>query len=137
MNRDALLTLLIADEGLKLKPYKDTVGKWTVGIGRNLDDVGITEAEAKYLCLNDITRVERDLDSKIPGWRGALNEKRKLVLASMAFQLGIGGVLKFPKFLAALQRGDYADAAREMQESLWAQQTPARVSRLASMMEAG
>lgn len=137
MNRDAMLSLLIQDEGLRLKPYKDTVGKWTIGIGRNLDDVGITEAEAKYLCLNDITRVERDLDSKLPWWRGALNEKRQLVLASMCFQLGIGGVMKFPKFLAALQRGDYADAANEMRESLWAKQTPARCERLARMMVEG
>jgi len=136
VNRDAMLSLLIADEGLRLKPYKDTVGKLTLGIGRNLDDVGITEAEAKYLCLNDIARVERDLDRALPWWRN-LNEKRQLVVASMAFQMGAGGLQGFPKFLAALKREDWPGAAAEMADSLWATQTPARCGRLAKMMTEG
>jgi len=131
-----MLSLLIADEGLRLKPYKDTVGKLTLGIGRNLDDVGITEAEAKYLCLNDIARVERDLDRALPWWRN-LNEKRHLVVASMAFQMGAGGLQGFPKFLAALKREDWPGAAAEMADSLWATQTPARCGRLAKMMTEG
>lgn len=131
-----MLSLLIADEGLRLKPYKDTVGKLTLGIGRNLDDVGITEAEAKYLCLNDIARVERDLDRALPWWRN-LNEKRQLVVASMAFQMGAGGLQGFPKFLAALKREHWPGAAAEMADSLWATQTPARCGRLAKMMTEG
>jgi len=136
VNRDAMLSLLIADEGLRLKPYKDTVGKLTIGIGRNLDDVGITEAEAKYLCLNDIAGVERDLDRALPWWR-QLSEKRQLVVASMAFQMGAGGLQGFPKFLSALKREDWPGAAAEMADSLWAAQTPARCGRLAKMMTEG
>src|SRR4051812_27390106 len=41
VNRDALVNQLIIDEGLKLSPYTDTVGKLTIGVGRNLTDVGI------------------------------------------------------------------------------------------------
>lgn len=41
--------MLIRHEGLRLKPYHDTVRKLTIGIGRNLDDVGITHEEALIL----------------------------------------------------------------------------------------
>jgi lysozyme len=147
MNRDAMLSLLIADEGLRLDLYDDATGKQlkpgdtikghpTVGIGRALDRNPLTEAEAKYLCLNDIAKVERDLDRAFPWWR-QLSEKRQIVLASMCFQLGAGGVQGFPKFLAALKREDWPGAAAEMRESLWATQTPARCGRLAKMMTEG
>ena len=46
---------LILHEGLRLKPYRDTVGKLTIGVGRNLDDVGITRAEA-FFCWRTISR---------------------------------------------------------------------------------
>lgn len=147
MNRDVMLSLLIVDEGLRLDLYDDATGKQlkpgdtikghpTIGIGRALDRNPLTETEAKYLCLNDIARVERDLDRAFPWWR-ELSEKRQLVLASMAFQMGTAGLQGFPKFIAALRRGDYEDAAREMLDSAWAQQTPARCDRLAKMMAEG
>jgi len=147
MNRDAMLSLLIADEGLRLDLYDDATGKQlkkgdtikghpTVGIGRALDVNPLTASEAKYLCLNDIVRVEREIDRALPWWKN-LSEKRQLVLASMAFQLGISGLMGFPKFIGALRRGDYEDAAREMGDSLWAKQTPKRVERLTEMMRAG
>jgi len=41
--------LLEFEEGLKLKPYKCPAGKLTIGIGRNLEDRGITEQEAQML----------------------------------------------------------------------------------------
>ena len=53
---DLLVEQIKKHEGLELKPYTDTVGKTTIGIGRNLDDVGITEREAEFLLMNDIGR---------------------------------------------------------------------------------
>ena len=41
-------------EGIRLTPYRDSVGKLTIGIGRNLDDLGITLEEAHHLLDNDI-----------------------------------------------------------------------------------
>lgn len=49
-----LKDMLIRHEGLKLKPYRDTVGKLTIGAGRNLNDLGISEREAMFLLDNDI-----------------------------------------------------------------------------------
>ncbi len=147
MNRDAMLSLLIADEGLRLDLYDDATGKQlkpgdtikghpTVGIGRALDRNPLTEAEAKYLCLNDIARVERDLDRAFPWW-WEMSEKRQLVIVSMCFQLGTAGLQGFPKFLAALKREDYLGAEAEMAASKWYNQTPARVGRLMKMMRDG
>lgn len=66
MNRDRLKAQLVIDEGLRLRPYRDSVGKLTIGCGRNLDDVGITAAEAMMLLDNDVSRVERELVARLP-----------------------------------------------------------------------
>lgn len=60
---------LVRDEGKRLKPYKDTVGKLTIGVGRNLDDVGISESEAMALLDSDIAAVFAELDRHVPWWR--------------------------------------------------------------------
>ena len=66
MNLAELREQLVIHEGMRLKPYKDSVGKLTIGVGRNLDDVGITEVEALELLENDIHRVMDDLDRNVP-----------------------------------------------------------------------
>ena len=124
---------LIRDEGLRLKPYRDTVGKLTIGIGRNLDDVGISEHEAIAMLNSDIERTWADLDRIAPWWQG-LDDVRKRVLLNMAFNLGIGGLAKFKNTLAAVKEGRYADAADEMLASKWANQVGDRATRLAAMM---
>lgn len=129
-----LVEMLIRHEGLRLKPYKDSVGKLTIGIGRNLDDVGITQEEAEYLAENDLGRLRQQFDSAIPWWR-SLDHTRQLVLLNMGFNLGCAGLLKFQKMLAAVQRGDYQTAAAEMLDSTWAAQVHRRALELASMMQ--
>ena len=62
---------------------------------------------------------------------------RQLVLASMAFQMGVPGLLKFKRTLAATKDGRYLDAAAAMRGSLWYTQTPERAERAASAMESG
>jgi lysozyme len=63
---DALTADLIRDEGLKLKPYTDTVGKLTIGIGRNLTDRGISRQEALVLARNDVDAAAAELDRFAP-----------------------------------------------------------------------
>lgn len=127
---------LIRHEGLRLKPYKDTVGKLTIGVGRNLDDVGISEQEAMSLLDNDIDRARIDLLKVLP-WVKNLDSVRQDVLLNMAFNMGIGGLLTFKNTLAAIQNGDYADAADRMLESKWATQVGLRASELSQMMRSG
>jgi lysozyme len=124
------------DEGLILEPYKDTVGKLTIGIGRNLDDVGITAAEAHHLLENDIERVLHGLNHSIPWWV-RLSEPRQRALANMAFNLGLAGLLKFKRMLRALKDGEYERAANEALDSKWANQVGRRADRIADLIRKG
>jgi lysozyme len=131
------IKLLTRDEGLRLKPYRCTAGKLTIGVGRNLEDVGITKDEAEQLLANDISRVVVDIVKRIP-WAMKLDDARFSVIHSMVFQMGIGGVMNFRKFLNALQMGDFTRASIEMMDSKWAQHdSPARAKRLAEVMRSG
>ena len=131
---ESLVEMLIRHEGLKLKPYRCTAGKLTIGVGRNLDDVGISEGEARRLLLHDIERVQSEMDRRIPWWR-ALDGPRQTVLINMAFNLGINGLMKFEKFLYAVSHGEYQRAAGEMLDSLWAKQVKRRAMELAALMQ--
>ena len=129
---DDLKNDLIADEGIRLKPYLCPAGKTTIGVGRNLDDVGITEAEAMTLLDDDIARVTAQLAKALP-WLQGNNVQR--AVGNMTFQMGLGGVLKFKKMLAALQVKDYTTARREALNSAWARQTPQRAKRVTDLMK--
>ncbi|WP_338862993.1 lysozyme [Mycetohabitans rhizoxinica] len=130
-----LLLELNRDEGRRLKPYLDTVGKTTIGVGRNLTDVGIADRECDLLLENDVRRSVTWLDRHLPWWRN-LDAVRQRVIINMAFNLG-GKLLTFASTLAAMQRGDYAAAADGMLASKWAMQVGARAQRLATMMRTG
>ena len=129
--------ILILDEGVRLHPYEDTVGKTTIGIGRNLDDVGISEDEAKYLLSNDLKQVRHELNNNqtLCVIYKSLSPYRQIVLESMLFNLGLNRLLGFKLFISALARSDYSAAAKEMLDSKWARQVGARAFRLASVMQ--
>ena len=130
MDTEALKVDLLRDEGCGLKPYVDTVGKITVGIGRNLTDRGITLEEAKHLLENDITAVVIELDHKLPWWRG-LPEHKQRALANIAFNMGLPRLMNFRKMLAALECGEWDTAAAEALNSAWAEQVGERAQRIA------
>ena len=62
--------LLIYHEGLRLGVYRCPAGKLTIGVGRNLEDRGITEEEAYYLLRNDIADVAAAVGVRWPGAGG-------------------------------------------------------------------
>lgn len=132
----SLTELLIEHEGLRLKPYRDTVGKLTIGVGRNLDDVGISSAEAMLMLHNDIREAENDCLHAFP-WYAELDETRQAVMISLRFNLGLAGLLKFKKFLHAMSLDDYTTAAAELLDSQWATQVGQRADTLATMIRGG
>lgn len=147
MNTDAMLARLIADEALRLDLYDDDTGKTlkrgdtikghpTIAIGRALDVYPLTREEAVYLSKGPLEHAEQALDRYLAGWR-EFSDARQIVLVSMVYQMGWGGVSKFVKFLAAVRRGDFNDAAEQILDSSWHVQTPARAERLAAMMRSG
>jgi lysozyme len=136
IDRQVMIRQLRLHEGERLKPYRCTAGKLTIGVGRNLEDRGITAAESAMLLANDIAAVERDLQRALP-WVTKLDEVRQRVLLDMAFNLGIVGLLNFKRTLAAVQAGQYQQAATMMLDSRWAGQVGKRAERLSRMMATG
>ena len=136
MDLAILKSELIRDEGCELKPYTDTAGKITVGIGHNLTDKGISAAICEALYEEDIGEVLKELDDHLPWWAG-LDPVRQRVLANMAFNLGIMSLLGFHGTLILIQTGRYEAASEAMLGSLWARQVGQRARRLAQMMATG
>ena len=132
----ALVEQLLADEGLRLKPYTDTVGALTIGVGRNLDDRGITAAEAKFLLVNDIKIAEEDLTRNAPWWWN-LDKPRQEALVNMCFNLGWPRLARFEKMLEALKAKDFDTAATEALDSKWADQVGDRAKRIAEVFRGG
>ena len=125
---------LIEHEGLEKKVYRCPAGKLTVGVGRNLEDKGITEEEALFLLRNDIAECEDDLRSIFTEY-DALDESRKHVLIDMRFNLGPSRFRKFKKMIAAVKEKEFSRAAEEMKDSNWYRQVGKRAERLFKMME--
>jgi len=136
MDLEALKAELVRDEGVRLKAYQDSVGKWTLGVGHNIEDVPISYNAAMQILQDDIIVVMGQLNGHLPWW-AMLNDVRQRVLANMTYNLGIAGLLTFKNTLAAVQGGDYEKAAEGMLASKWATQVGARATRLAQMMRTG
>lgn len=159
---DEGLERLASDEGRRVKPYLDSVGVWTIGIGRNLEDVGFSDNEVElladyfggyreavngifrvgltddiieYMFRRDVERAERDLDARFPFWRDVTPDARRDVIVNMCFNLGLTRFAHFTKFWHAIRARDYPRAAVEMLDSRWARQVGPRSERLADVMD--
>lgn len=127
------------DEGVVRHAYEDSLGFTTIGVGRLIDmrrGGGLSPDEIDYLLNNDIEEKTAQVLAALP-WASKLNEPRFAVLVNMAFQMGIGGLLRFHRTLGSIEDGQYGEAALEMVDSLWAKQTSTRAHRLATQMETG
>ena len=149
MNR--IKAQLVRHEGLRLKPYRCTAGKLTIGIGRNLDDRGISQKEAYAMLERDIQDCEQYLIDEIPEVYNKLDEVRQSVLVNMCISipqsrfaplrepcyLGIKGLLGFNNTLAFISAGDWERAANGMLASKWAKQVGRRAIELSELMRKG
>lgn len=131
---------LRGDEDVKPCVYRDSLGYFTIAVGRLVDSrkpgAGLRPDEITYLLHNDIDDRIDALTRALP-WFQNLDDVRKGALISMAFQMGVDGLLKFKHTLALVEAGQYELAADAMEQSLWAQQTPARAKRMADQMRSG
>ncbi len=146
MNGDLLRKHLIYEEGLRLHPYRDSEGYWTIGVGHLIDNrkggyipksvqsFPISVEIALEILENDISDVQIDLDLRIP-WLIQLSKVRETVFTSMAFQMGVWGLLGFKNALKHAKNGDFRSAAVEMTRSKWFNQTPKRANRMSNAMD--
>lgn len=127
---------LIRDEGVRKYAYRDSLGYWTIGVGRLIDKAkggGLSDEEIEFLLNNDIEDKMTELNKALP-WLSTLSDARQGVLLNMSFQLGINGILNFKNTLSLIKQGLYKEASDNMLKSLWAKQTPERAARLAKQM---
>jgi lysozyme len=134
--RATLRAQLVIDEGVRAKPYRDSVGKVSIGRGRNLDDVGLRPDEIEYLFKNDFEQAIVDAKALFQSF-DRLTPNRKSVLANMVFNLGRAKLAGFARLRAAVAAKDWAKAEEEMIDSLWALQVGKRADRLATLMKKG
>lgn len=130
-----ILDQLRRDEGTRNKPYTDSVGKLTIGVGFNLTDVGLYPEEVEFILENRVGKLDAVL--RAYAWYTPLDEVRKGAILNMAYNMGVGDLLHFPSMIHYLTAGDYPNAAKEMLNSVWATQVGERAQRLAMQMQTG
>ena len=132
MTHEEMLNWLKTCEGYNSHPYLDTVGKVTIGWGRCLDTVGISQDEAQLMLENDLRQAEKDLSGLF--WFHYQPQHVKDALTNMVFNLGLTHFLTFKKMIHALIAKDYTTAAVEALDSKWAKQVGKRARDIALMI---
>lgn len=147
--KEILMARLPRTEGRRSKPYKDTVGKWTIGVGHNISDLGLPnycvvdliefqalrDVSIDKLLAEDLDRTLREAQA-IPVFKN-LNEARQSVLADMVFNIGLPSVLGFVNTLGLIGQGKFSEAGDQMLRSKWAEQVGNRAIELARIMRDG
>jgi lysozyme len=134
-----LVRQLKGDEGVIPHAYRDSLGFWTIGVGRLIDKRKggcLRPDEITYLLNNDVDDRIDALTRRLP-WFQDLDDARRGALLNMSFQLGVEGLLGFERTLTLIREGKYENAAHAMLQSRWAQQTPERAQRIAEQMRTG
>ncbi len=104
-------------EGRRRTVYRCPQGKLTIGVGRNLEDVGLSDEEIRVLLRNDISRIVVEAQRE-PWWPAVADDDvRARALLDMLFNLGLTRLRGFRKMLAAVQGRDWETAARELEDS--------------------
>ena len=133
-----IIEMLDKEEGFRSEPYLCSEGYATVGIGWRIGSKGQPLSDFKLISLCKAAAYDQ-LEFKVAGISANLSnefeffkdlsECRQAVLISMAYQMGVSGLLMFERMLKAIQTKCWSDAAREGLDSRWAKQTPNRANR--------
>jgi len=134
-----IIEMLRKHEGVETHAYVDTVGKVTIGVGRNIDSgggLGLSDDEIDYLLANDLQRVEAELSQTFE-WYDDLNDPRKDAMMDICFNMGLPRLSKFKKSLAAMSNRHYEIAAVEFLDSRWAVQVGQRAITISEIIRTG
>lgn len=121
---ETLEQMLERHEGYRSTPYLDSVGVQTIGIGHNLHKP-LSRNAIMQILRDDIVDATNDCVHAFP-WFAELSEPRQRAMINLCFNLGLPKLLKFTKFLAAMELGHYDTAADELMDSLWFKQVKSR-----------
>ena len=135
MDNTKLIKLLRKHEGERLFPYKCPAGRLTIGVGRNLQDRGISVEESKVLLETDIDVVVKDLQKIFNEDFLNLPGNIQLVLADMRFNLGPSRFRRFKKLIFAVNKKNWLDMKMQMRESIWFYQVGNRAEDLLKLVD--
>ena len=128
--KPSLKKLLIHHEGLRLKPYVDSLGHPTIGVGHKIEP--ITHATAMELLQEDVNiAVNRAMKFR---WFDKLSLIRQDVIISMIFNMGLRRFKTFKRMIAGLQVDDFYTASNELLDSLYHIQVGQRAEELSEML---
>ena len=131
-----LIEQLKIHEGFRSNVYTCSGGKKTVGYGRNLQDIGISEEEAEMLLKNDIYEATNQLLNAFP-FMATFSDVRISAMINFTFNVGIGTVRKFSNTIEYLKNEDWEAAADEMMDSKWAEQVGDRAIQITEQIRTG
>ncbi len=133
---DEIKDQIVKHEGYRNKPYRDTEGILTIGIGHNLEEHGLPDEVIEYIFFKKLRTCIEECRKMFPSF-DELSPNRQKALIDMMFNLGYTRLGKFIKMRKAIANGDYAEAASQMLDSKWAKQVKGRATTLAEMMHDG
>jgi GH24 family phage-related lysozyme (muramidase) len=135
-DRKRLKAQLTIDEDKRNRLYVDTVGKVSIGVGRNLTDKGISDNACDFLLEEDIDETEAAADRLFPWWRG-MSDARQEAFLNWLFNVGPGTAQTFVNTLRALKEQRWEDAALGYENSKWFKQVGARAERIVAKIRKG
>ena len=136
---DKLIKMIRKDEGFRGRPYTDSEGLLTIGIGFCIDRAPLPETVGLYWCGYILDNIQNRIStSQFAGQTfNRLSEPRQWAILNMCYQMGVTGVCRFFNMWAALDVEDYGKAAKEALDSVWAHQTPKRAKRISEIIRTG
>jgi len=133
LNLETIEELIRKHEGYSEKLYSCSAGKLTIGIGHNIEDLGLHPDVIEHQFVIDVEAAIKDTRRLFPSFDD-LPDNKQAVLVDMMFNLGFSRLAKFKKMIKAIENKDWSKAADEMKDSKWAVQVGRRATLLIEMM---
>ena len=139
---DPVKAMIVRHEGVRMAPYKDSLGLWTVGVGHLIGDgkslpsewnKTFSAEEVKDLFDQDY-EYHKKAAEKIPGYSNVKGPGQG-ALIDLTFNMGPVWYKKWPTFTKKLSGGDIQGAAGELEKSRWYTQVGKRGPDIVAMLQ--
>lgn len=133
MNMARLRETITRHEGSRLDMYQDTLGIWTIGVGHNIQEKGISPKVMEIMLEEDLEEAISELKRSV-SFFSRMPEQVQEALVNLSFNMGIPRLMQFRKTLAYLRDGEFESAADELLDSRYAEQVGHRALEVADMI---
>jgi len=141
---DWVKNMIMEHEGVRYKPYKDSLGLWTVGVGHLIGDgktlppeMNRTFSKEEVMELFDKDfKHHKEAAQKIPSF-SVLNEKGQGALIDLTFNMGPTWWKRWPTFTRKMKEVDVEGAAASLEDSKWYRQVGRRAPVVVDLIRQG